>query len=114
MAQRRPYVRTDQENLDTEHTPVSKPVNAGEARQDESPEVREERATERREDSAEARKRAFENVKPNDRDMVDALLIERRGYQQRVDGETNDAKVKQLKDRAEQVTKELRKRGYRD
>ncbi len=113
MAQRRPYVRTDQANLDAEHTPVSKPVNDGEAKQNEAAEVREERATQRREDSAEARKRAFEDVKAGNRDMVDALLAERRGLQQRADGETNDAKAKQLRERVEQATEQLKLRGYK-
>lgn len=55
-----------------------------------------------REQAAEARRDAFENVKPADRGMVDALLAERNGYVQRGG----------MTDRIAQVDHELRVRGY--
>lgn len=55
-----------------------------------------------REQAAEARRDAFENVKPSDRGMVDALLAERLGYERRGG----------MTDRIAQVDHELRVRGY--
>lgn len=55
-----------------------------------------------REQAAAARRDAFENVKPADRGMVDALLAERNGYVQRGG----------MQDRIDQVDHELRARGY--
>lgn len=54
-----------------------------------------------REQAAAARRDAFENVKPADRGMVDALLAERNGYVHRG-----------LGDRVSQVDEQLRARGY--
>lgn len=55
-----------------------------------------------REQAAEARRDAFENVKPSDRGMVDALLAERNGYERRGG----------MADRIGQVDEQLRARGY--
>lgn len=52
--------------------------------------------------AASARRDAYAGVKPTDRGMVDALLAERRGYEQR-DG---------MDDRIAQVDEQLRVRGY--
>ena len=54
------------------------------------------------EHAAEARRDAFAAVKPADRGMVDALLAERRGYEQRGG----------MADRIGQVDEQLRTRGY--
>jgi hypothetical protein len=52
--------------------------------------------------AASARRDAFENVKPANRGMVDALLAERRGYVHRGG----------MEDRIAQVDEQLRIRGY--
>lgn len=55
------------------------------------------------EHAAAKRQAAMEGVRDADRGMVDALLVERLGYVQRG-----------MNERAEQVTEQLRLRGYRD
>lgn len=54
------------------------------------------------EKAARRRADAMDGVKPEDRNMVDALLAERRGYQQRG-----------MDDRVAQVDEQLQLRGYR-
>ncbi|MFC6017219.1 hypothetical protein ACFP2T_13505 [Plantactinospora solaniradicis] len=53
--------------------------------------------------AAARRRDAYEDVKPADRNMVDALLVERNGYVQRGD----------QADRVKQVDEQLKLRGYR-
>lgn len=53
------------------------------------------------EQAAQRRRDAMEGVKPKDRPMVEALLAERRGYEQRG-----------LTDRVRLVDEQLRLRGY--
>ena len=54
--------------------------------------------------AASARRDAYANVKAGERGMVDALLAERRGYEQRGG----------MADRIRQVTEQLKLRGYED
>jgi len=54
------------------------------------------------ETAARARADAYANVAPADRGMVDALLVERRGYEQRGG----------MQERVDLVNEQLRVRGY--
>lgn len=53
-------------------------------------------------EAAQRRAAAMDGVKDADRNMVDALIAERRGYQQR-----------DMDDRVAQVDEQLKSRGYR-
>lgn len=63
--------------------------------------------------AARARKDAFENVKAEDRNMVDALLIERQGYVQRGTNTRDEDLKERMADRVRQVDEQLRLRGCR-